>query len=429
MKSRMLLCTTAIAFTLVISPGLLAQNQPQPQKPSHYRIITLGTLGGTNGSGNSINDLGWASGASATTGNAAEEATLWRYGKTIGLGTLGGPNSSVAFPAKDDVGILEGIADVDKPDPLGENFCAFNDGFECWAFWWTDENKMVGLPTTLGGNNSRAAGVDDFGHVVGWAETSMQDPTCIPPAVLQYVPTVWNIHSGQLQQLPTLSGDPDGAAVAINQRNQIVGISGPCGDDDGMGARHAVLWQNGTVMNLGNFGGQYFNTAAAINNLGVVAGWSDVANDTGLCDPHCYAFVWTKEKGIQQVGPLPGDSNSLAYGINDEGQIVGQSLDAEGNSRAFLWQDGKIYDLNGLVPPGSPSLLFAGDINDLGEIIGEIYDQSTQQFGPAYLAVPTFEANVAGAAAKSQKVILPANIRREIMQHLGLHHWELANAK
>lgn len=41
----------------------------------------------------------------------------------------------------------------------------------------------------------------------------------------------------------------------------------------------------------------------------------DVANDTGLCDPHCYAFVWTKEKGIQQVGPLPGDSNSLAYGI------------------------------------------------------------------------------------------------------------------
>lgn len=422
MNSKMLTCKMVIAAALAITPNLLSQNQPSP---THYRVYTLGTLGGTTGSGNGLNDLGWASGASATANNATQQATLWRYGQTIGLGTLGGPNSSVPFPIKDDLGVLAGIADTNMSDPLGENFCAFSDGYECWAFWWADE-KMVGLPTALGGNNSRAAGADDFGHVVGWAETGLHDSTCIPPAVLQYVPVVWNIHNGSLQQLPTLSGDPDGSVVATNERNQVVGISGPCGDDDGLGARHAVLWENGTVINLGNFGGQYFNTAAAINNFGVVAGWSDVANDTGICDPHCYAFVWTKEKGIQQIGPLPGDANSLAYGINDEGQIVGQSIDSSGNSRAFIWQDEKIYDLNDLVPPGSPYLLFAGDINDLGEITGETFDQSTQQLGPAYLAVPTFGGH--GAAGNSQKAMLPENVRREILQHLGLHRWELANA-
>lgn len=424
MNSRMLSCMITIAAILAISPNLLSQSK---LRPTHYRVYILGTLGGSIGSGNGINDLGWVSGASTTTNNATQEATLWRYGWTIGLGTLGGPNSSIPFPAKDDRGILEGIADVNMPDPLGENFCAFNDGYECWAFWWTDQNKMTGLPTTLGGNNSRAAGADAFGRVVGWAETGMHDSTCISPAVLQYVPVVWNIHGGNLRQLPTLTGDPDGAAVAINEHNQIVGISGPCGDDDGMGARHAVLWENGTVRDLGNFGGQYFNTAAAINNFGVIAGWSDVANDTGLCTPACYAFVWTKEKGIQQIGPLPGDQNSLAYGINDEGQIVGQSIDSLGNSRAFIWEDGKIYDLNGLVPPGTPYLLFAGDINDFGEITGETYDQNTQQFGPAYLAVPTFKTDNPVVAA-SRKVMLPENIRREIREHLGRHRWELANA-
>ena len=293
MKSSMLTCIRTMGALLALSTLLFGQNQQKPDRQTHYRVLTLGTLGGSIGSGNGINDLGLASGASTTTGNATQEATLWIYGRTLGLGTLGGPNSSIPFPIKDDVGVFAGIADVNMPDPLGENFCAFADGYECWAFWWAN-HQLTGLPTTLGGNNSRAAGADDFGHVVGWAETALEDSTCIPPAVLQYVPTVWNIHTGKLQQLPTLAGDPDGAAVAINERNQIVGISGPCGDDDGLGARHAVLWENGTVINLGNFGGQYFNTAAAINNFGEVAGWSDVANDTGLCTPHCYAFVWTQ---------------------------------------------------------------------------------------------------------------------------------------
>jgi probable HAF family extracellular repeat protein len=419
MRSKKLTCITAMTvFVVVAALQLFGQKQSQPDGRTHYRVISLNTLGGPAGSGNGINNLGWVSGTNITTSNT-QAATLWLKQLTLPLGTLGGPNSSVPFPAKDDRGVLVGISDTTTTDPLGENFCAFGSGFRCSAFWWQN-GKITGLPTTLGGNNSRAAGADNHGHVIGWAETGVNDSTCIPPAVLQYVPVVWNLRKGDLEQLPTLSGDPDGAAVAINEHNQIVGISGPCGDDDGKGARHAVLWENGTVTKLPDFGGQFFNTAAAINNHGMVAGWSDVANDTNLCNPHCYAFIWTQKGGIEQVGPLPGDANSLAYGINEQGQVVGQSLDSAGNSRAFLWQDGKIRDLNSLVARGSPHLLFAGDINDRGEITGETFDQTTNQLGPAYLAVPSHGRDDGDALGNSQKVILPESVRQQIRRQLGL---------
>jgi probable HAF family extracellular repeat protein len=422
MRSWMLRYLTAtFLFAISTSTWLTGQNSAQPPKQIRYRVLTLPTEGGTFGAGSGINNLGWISGNDETAGNLNQEATLWLYGLTLPLGSLGGPNSGVPFPAKDTAGILEGVADLSTPDPNGENFCAFNDGFQCSAFWWQN-GVITGLPDTLGGNNSRAASADNFGHVVGWEETSMQDSTCIPPAVLQYVPVVWNIKDPtHPKRLPTLSGDPDGAAVAINEHNQVVGISGPCGDDDGLGARHAVIWQNGTVTNLGTFGGQFFNTAAAINSSGVVAGWLDAPNDTNICTPNCYGFVWTQQQGLTKILPVSGDVDSLGFGINDEGQVVGQSIDADGNSRAFIWQNGKTVDLNSLTLPGSPFLLFAGDINNHGDITGQTFDQSTGQFGPGFVAIPVEGDDV--PTGDAQNISLPENIRQEIRQHLGQRGW------
>ena len=64
---------------------------------------------------------------------------------------------------------------------------------------------------------------------------------------------------------------------------------------------------------------------------------------------------------------IPGDVGSVAYSINDKEQVVGQG------SRAILWQNGVLMDLNTLVPgpPFSPLyLLQAWDINASGEIVG-----------------------------------------------------------
>jgi probable HAF family extracellular repeat protein len=88
------------------------------------------------------------------------------------------------------------------------------------------------------------------------------------------------------------------------------------------------------------------------------------------------------------LGTLPGDSFSIAWGINIQGQIVGQSINASGASRAFIWRNGVMTDLNTLIVPGVVSLVYANDINDSGEIAGGAYNSTTGDY-PAFLAVPS----------------------------------------
>ena len=83
---------------------------------------------------------------------------------------------------------------------------------------------------------------------------------------------------------------------------------------------------------------------------------------------------------MHDLGTLRGDVLSIAYSINDAGEVVGQSCDTNGKCRACLWQKGSPTDLNTLVPPGSAAyLLVAFDINNQGQIVGQAYDQITGQ--------------------------------------------------
>jgi probable HAF family extracellular repeat protein len=113
------------------------------------------------------------------------------------------------------------------------------------------------------------------------------------------------------------------------------------------------------------------NIANAINSRGQVAGVSAMPGNTTT-----HAFLWTRERGkMLDLGVLSGDVNSAGLGINDLGEMVGASFGAagpiNGNPRAFLWRDGRMTDLNNLVPANSPlHLLTAFGINDAGEIAG-----------------------------------------------------------
>src|SRR6266571_6955539 len=103
-----------------------------------------------------------------------------------------------------------------------------------------------------------------------------------------------------------------------------------------------------------------------------LVGLSDLAGDTTA-----HAFFW-EDGSMTDLGTPPGDFFSIAQGINDAGQVVGQSCDQSGNCRAFLWQNGVMTDLNTLIPLGSSSyLLAAEDINAQGEIVGSAFDQSS----------------------------------------------------
>jgi probable HAF family extracellular repeat protein len=210
----------------------------------------------------------------------------------------------------------------------------------------------------------------------------------VAPQVLQFRPVVWGPNEGRIRELPLLPGDRSGAATAINDRGQIVGISGIC--DQAIGrftAIHAVLWDDGEVIDIGNLGGVAWHTPNAINLHGDVVGFSNFsAADGGEYHPH--AFLWTESQGIEDLGTLPPplDDNSDAWGINQWGQAVGRSCDADGNCHAFLWQDGVMTDLNELVDE-EDVLIAAFDIDDFGRITGQAFDDEAGEF-VAFLATP-----------------------------------------
>ena len=188
---------------------------------------------------------------------------------------------------------------------------------------------------------------------------------------------------------------------------------------------HAILWQNGTATNLGNLGGTgraYGNIALGLNQLGQVVGNSDLAGDKTN-----HAFLWTKEKGIQDLGTLPGDVNSAGISINDRGEVVGVSLDANANLRAYHWQSGKMADLNTLIA-GDTSLylVLACYINAAGEITGLAFDTASNDLH-GFLATPTGDATGSSSAASSRPLILSEDTRRLMQQRLAfwrLGYWQ-----
>lgn len=431
MKSRILTCITAMAV-LAVSVQLAAQNQ-EHNKPVMYRVSNLGTLGGTSSGANSINNRNWVTGVANLAGDQTAHATLWLAGSKFDLGTLGGPNSAVSWPVKNNHGVIVGISETAPIDPLGERFsCASffgtpRTGHSCQGFRWQN-GVMTALPT-LGGNNSYATGLNNRDQAVGWAENTVHDPTCVHPRqVLQFRAVMWGPKSNQIQELPPLPGDPTSAATAINDKSQVVGISGICDRAVGrFSAAHAVLWQNGVTTDIGNLGGVAWNTPTAINNRGEVAGFSDLPGDQDGT-PNFHAFRWTQSTGIQDLGTLPGDVLSEALGINNQGQIVGMSCTAGFDvCRAFLWQNGAMTDLNTLVSAGPHlSLIFANDINSSGKIVGGAFDASTGQ-SPAFLAIPRDDDDDSEAASQAPqvennlpKIVLPESLRQQLRQRVTL---------
>ncbi len=392
MKSRSLVISLGMLGLLLLPAGLAAQENSQPR----YRVIELGTLGGTYSQPFYLTSNGVASGeASLADGNW--HAILWQGPFNRDLGTLGGLNSS-AFGSPNAIGQVVGEAETSYSDPNGEDFCGFYasgaplSGTTCLGFLWKD-GSMTPL-STLGGYNSAASAINDQGEVAGNAETATTDSTCPPydPAlgqyqVLQDEPVVWE--NGHIKELPTYGGDPDGFAIAINDYGQVAGASGDCSTFNLINGLylspvHALLWDHGKVTNLGSLGGAFGNQAHAMNNRGQVVGVSDLAGDAVF-----HGFVWSQSTGMQDIPPLPEDTYSVALAINDRGVVTGVSIDSTFTTlHAFVVVDGVPTDLNTLISADSPlQLQTACGINSRGEITGLAVEKSTGQYR-GYLAIP-----------------------------------------
>ena len=397
-----LIATSTIASTLLAALAIA-------QTP-RYTVTDLGALGPL-GQPYFITNNGLISGTAAVSGGA-EQSALWYAGLKGNIGTpgLGGQNS-IAFGANER-GQAVGLAQTSTSDPNGEDFCGLkalglpSTGTTCLPSLW-QYGVMIPLPT-LGGNNGTANQVNRRGVVAGFAENTTLDPNCPAPQKFQFEPAIWQ--QGEIQQLPTFTGDPEGVAEAINDNGQVAGASGTCSTFNtnnliSLQPLHALLWETGTVTDLGNLGGTakgFGNLAFNINNQGEVVGISGLRGDMNF-----HGFLWTKATGMQNLGTLPGDANSTAIGINDSGDVVGVSLDANFNPRAYLRQNGVMTDLNTLIPANSPlSLLVGCSINSSGQIVGVAVTSAGVAHG--YLATPIN----AGSAANNgtNAVVAPLSL-------------------
>ncbi|MFY9719044.1 MAG: hypothetical protein WAK16_05305, partial [Candidatus Cybelea sp.] len=378
----------------------------------HYNLVTLDALGGSVSFAININSSGQISGTSLLSGNQILHAQIWiKPPHTTDLGTLGGPNSAIFQYNHGRAGQFVGWSETSNIDPNDENFCGFGTSHICLGFSWQD-GKMRSLPT-LGGNNDNTNDANKRGQMVGAAETSTQDPSCTPPHVLDYLGVIWQ-PNGKITTLPPYPGDTVSYAYTINQSGQdAVGNSGSCAAP----TAHAVLWQNAaSPTNLGSLGGNV-NVALDINQPGAIIGNSDLYGDMVT-----HAFLW-QSGAMSDLGALPGDVDSFAGGINDEGQVVGESCDASGDCRGFLWQNGSMTDLNTLIPSSANlNVLFGSNINDRGEITGATVD--AQGVERAIALIPGGSADVLPTGVSARKVTLSESLRMRLRNPRG-GFWDL----
>jgi probable HAF family extracellular repeat protein len=398
MKSRNLKLFLAVpSFCLLLAPAWMPAQQQKKQPPIHYHITDLGTLGGPVSETSAISNDGLIAGQ-ASLANGAQHAVLWYKSLKLDLGTLGGSKgaglNSIGFYSNDLAQVV-GASEVSTQDKDGENFCGFGSGLKCLPFLWQG-GTMEALPL-LGGKNGQAIAINDRGQAVGVAEDSTVDKNCVAPHTNDFDAVLWGPKQGEFQKLRPLPGDTVGIGLWINERGQVVGTTGSCGNSLlpplAVGP-HAVLWENGSVTDMGNLGGTCItscvsptlgplgNVALYMNNKGHAFGTSVLAGEQTQ-----HAFEWTRETGMKDLGTVPGDYASVALGANDKGEVVGFSFDKTGAPRAFLRRNGVMIDLNTLLPANSPIYaLGAGLINASDEIAGVGVTSNGQMH--AYLATP-----------------------------------------
>lgn len=169
----------------------------------HGQAVNLGTLfPGGDSFAYAINDWGTVVGCSHMFGAPSSEPTVW-YGGTIhALPLLPGRDHGCA-ESINDFGVIagrEGTRDGSSQVP-------------CLWYWNGSGYTAVSLGS-LGGDYGDALGINNLGQIVGW---TLYAGDLHGPGFL------WDFRG--MHALPTLPGDSDGQANAINDLGQITGFS------------------------------------------------------------------------------------------------------------------------------------------------------------------------------------------------------------
>jgi probable HAF family extracellular repeat protein len=195
----------------------------------------------------------------ASTGIPTLDPFLWKSGKMIDLGNLGGTISGVTPPpCANNRGQVIGVSS------LAGDLMAH-------AFFWED-GVMADLGT-LGGDNSEAIWLNDAGDVVGSADLTGSH---------SHHAVLWR--KGKINDLGTLPGDPCSRGRGLNARGQVVGGSSDC-----VNFLHAFVWEEGgPMLDLNTLippgSGWQLTNAININDRGEILAKADPIGVTPIDD-------------------------------------------------------------------------------------------------------------------------------------------------
>lgn len=341
----------ALAVVVPLLCAILFAGPPVTAAPVEYTVTDLGVLpDGDKSLGFGISFNPTAVGR-ATNAAGNDEAFYWAAGKMFGLGTLPGFLNSQA----------EGLNESWPYFPIAVGYCYNAPVPDDGRAFASVFGFMVDLGS-LGGPLSRAHAIAGQGFIVGESQ-----PGQAPAGVWHAFRTApFSFINPATDDLGTLAGASSSFANAVNNIAQVTGQSG------GHAYRTAPFAKiNPATDDLGTLGG-VFSIGFGINQLGTVAGLSNIAAISPLTGkPIDHAFLYDAS-GMHDLGTVPGFESSSASAINDHNQVVGAVSNVIPDVHAMIWDAVHgMRDLNTLISPAAGWLLQIGrGINDRGEIVG-----------------------------------------------------------
>jgi probable HAF family extracellular repeat protein len=160
--------------------------------------------------------------------------------------------------------------------------------------------------------------------------------------------------------------------------------------------------------------------AVGINDQGQIVGQVVSADGTTV-----YGALWQNLE-ITNLRTLPGDFTSFAEGINNQGQVVGSTQLSNGDwSHAFIWQNGVMTRPEHVVPCKFQPLRNHGE-RDQRARTNRGHGNRTQRAGcgqdPRLSGNPRRRKHrhVGCRVARTHpKITLPANVGKQLLQRFG----------
>lgn len=241
--------------------------------------------------------------------------------------------------------------------------------------WVETPNGLLNIFPNNGGN-TRALFIGDNGFIGGYYTKSLSGNTSSWHGAV-WTPDPKDPRKYIEKDLPVLPGGVDkkfssSIPMGFNQSGQAAGWA----TNDQIG-QHAAFWNNdaaNTIVDLGTLPGDWSSIAWGVNDLGQAVGESHPPFGS-------IPVLWNNDAAHSATAlPFPaGDNYGAAQSINKLGHVLGFTAYATPGtwnttgSHVVIWRDGGVFDLASLLDPASGAgwtITYAAALNNLGQIVG-----------------------------------------------------------